>query len=210
MASRHATHWNDHMMAAISIKCSGPQPFHHDILQVCILPLDSDCKPLKEKGLLPFYLEMVPKRPENVDYKELQISKDNYFKIIQSAMDADRTADLFDEWFEKLQLAPNKKLMPLTHDWAITYAFMLDWLGFNHMEHYFSNQVRDLLTGALIENDRADVMVSQTPYPKLGLKYICSCLKVEHDRGHDALQDCLAASRAYRQLLRQTSIQPGM
>lgn len=213
MAGRTMIHANGNMVCAIDVETTGLRPFHNDMIQVCVLPLDSELKPAA--GIMPFYTEMQPKRPENVDLKAMGLTKLELCKIMQNALDADRVADLFEEWFSKLPLPHGKKLIPLAHNWIYDHAFMTDWLGYEHMNHYFFGHHRspiagglldlhiDLMTAALFENDKADFNVEQTPYPKLGLKYLCGLLGVELVNAHDALADCVATAECYRRLMQR-------
>lgn len=192
-------HLNGHILAAIDVETTGLKPRFHDIIQVCILPLDSELKPLK--STVPFYCEMQPKRIENIDYKAMSISKLELYSIMQKAMTADRTADLFEEWYAKLPLPVGKRLVPLAHNWVHDYNFLEDWLGYEHMQYYFWGHYRDTQCSALFENDKADAQVEQTPYPKLGLGNLAARLGVEHERAHDALQDCIATAAVYKRML---------
>lgn len=198
--ARSMIHMNDHLLAAISIETTGLQPRFNDLIQVCFLVLDADLKP--NKTIIPFYGDMQPKRPHNTDYEALSISKIDYYKLLQKSLDADRMADLFEEWFDRLPLASNKRIMPLAHNWPFICAFLEDWLGFEHMKHFFNPHYRDLQVATLLENDKADHMVTQTPFPKIDLQYTSSCLKVERTRPHNALQDCVVVAECYRRILK--------
>lgn len=193
-------HLNGNILAAVDIETTGLQPRHHDIIQVCVLLLDSEIKPLK--GVIPFYCEMQPRRPENIEYKAMTVSKLDLFSIMQKAMTADRTADLFDEWYDKLPLPVGKKLVPLAHNWIHDHAFLEDWLGYQHMQHYFFGHFRDTQCAACFENDKADANVEQVPYPKLGLSNLAARLGIEHERAHDALADCLTTAEVYKRILK--------
>ena len=116
----------------------------------------------------------------------------------------DKAADLFDSWFQKLELAENKKIIPLAHFWPHDRAFLLDWLGQSAFNLYFDWRYRDLLTACVVMNDRADLAVEQIPYPKLDLGYICSQLRVERLSPHEALSDAVATAEAYRLLLKHS------
>lgn len=193
-------HLNGHQLCAVDTETTGLKPFHHDLIQVCILPLDEALRPRRD--VLPFYTEMAPRRPENTDFNAMRINKLEYCKLIQRALDADRIADLFDEWYKKLKLPYNKKIVPLAHNWIHDYAFIWDWLGWENMHGMFDYHYRDTMHAALFQNDLADHHIEQTPYPKVDLRYLCSILKVENKQKHDALADCLATTDCYRRILK--------
>ena len=56
--AKNLLHNNGHIMAVIDVETTGLTPRHNDIVQVCVLPIDSDFKPLKDVN--PFYAEMKP------------------------------------------------------------------------------------------------------------------------------------------------------
>lgn len=58
---RHLLHLNGHIMAAVDVETTGLRPRYHDVIQVAVVPLNSDFKPLE--GALPFYGEMQPRHP---------------------------------------------------------------------------------------------------------------------------------------------------
>lgn len=208
MARRSMIHMNGHLLCAIDVETTGLQPRFHDVIQVCLLPLDSECNPLK--GVIPFYGELQPRRPENIDYKAMTVSKLNLFKIMQDAMTADRMVDLFVEWYDKLPLPENKRLVPLAHNWVHDHGFLTDWLGYEHMQYYFWGHYRDTQCAALFENDKADAQVEQTPYPKLGLTNLAARLGIQHERAHDSLADCLTTAAVYKRMLRAGFCSPIM
>lgn len=200
MPLRSMIHTNHSLMAAIRIETTGPIPRFHDIIEICILILDSTFSPMK--NMAPFYTQFHPRRPENTDFEEMRMKPIRYYKLLQSALDADRAADLFDEWFKYLNMPYDKKLMVLSHEWVKVHPFLEDWLGFHHMKHYFHPQVRDLQTSAILENDKADFQVEPYPFAKTYFQYMCKTLRVDLFRPYDVLQECAAMGEAYKRLLR--------
>lgn len=204
--ARQLTHNNGNIVAVIDVETTGLRPRHNDIVQVCVLPVDSDFKPLA--GTIPFYAEMKPKRPQNIDFKGMTVNKLTLTDIMKRAPDASKMADLFTEWYKKLPLPYNKCLMPLASNWPFDRAFVEDWLGPAHFEYFFHPYYRDLMTAALTQNDIAAYHLQQYPYPKLNLKYLCNVLGIENMKAHDALGDCLATAACYRELLRRSTWTP--
>lgn len=204
--STNLVHNNGHMMAVIDVETTGLRPRHNDIVQICVLPIDSDFKPLK--GVVPFYAEMKPKRPENVDFKGMTVNKLTLRDIMEKAPHASVMADLFTEWYKRLPLPFNKCIMPLAHNWPFDREFVEDWLGRAHFEYFFHPYYRDLLPVALSQNDIAAYHLEQYPYPKLNLAYLCNLLGVENMCAHDALGDCVATAACYRELLRRSRWTP--
>lgn len=199
MAGTSAIHLNGNILCAIDVETTGLRAGYHDIFQICILPLDSNFKP--SKTVLPFYTEMLPRRPENTDPKAISLNKTEYAQLLINGLDSDRVADLLIEWFDKLPLPIKKNIIPLAHNWVFDRGFILDWLGHETFEHIFAPMYRDTMVAASYDNDRADFHVTQIPFPKVNLKYLCSQLKVENQRHHDALADCVATAEVYRRMV---------
>lgn len=204
MANKSMLHLNGNLLCAIDVETTGVIPGQHDLIQICVLPLNSDLKPLRE--ILPFYMEMQPKRPENVDHNAMKVNRLNFAELLLRATDPYKASDLFEEWFERLKLPFNKRISPLAHNWPFDRGFILDWLGQKTFEYIIDGRFRDTMTAALFANDRSCFNNIPTPYPKVNLTYLASQLKVEHKelRRHDALQDCIITAEIYHRMMTHT------
>jgi len=206
-------HLNGNLLAAVDVETTGKIAGKHDIWQICILPLDHDIKPLKT--VVPFYLEMKPKRPENIDPEALAITRIEYAKKMQRAFDPWDAADMFDDWFEKLKkqttqhpplLPEGKKLLPVAQNWVFDHHFIVDWLGMVSFEAFFHPWYRDTLPTAQFLNDKYSkdplcIMEAKVPFPKSNLSYLCSQMKIHNAKAHDSLQDCIATAAIYREMV---------
>lgn len=201
--SPHSTmqHLNGNLLCAIDIETTGITPGKHDLIQIAILPLDSQIKPLKSAS--PFYMELMPKRPENIEKDATKVHRINLAELMQRAICPWKASEYFEEWFQKLGLPFQKRLAPLAQNWPFDRSFIIDWLGETSFSDFFDGRFRDTMTAALYLNDRADFRSEKIPYPKVNLTYLCSQLGVNNDRAHDALQDCLATAECYRRMLQQ-------
>lgn len=199
MAIKAMVHLNSNLLCAVDIETTGPRPGYHDIWQICVLPLDHDMMPYK--GLLPFYTDLKPEHPDRAEKK--YITQDQLAKAVLRGIAPDRVADMLQSWFEKIGLAPDKRLHPLSCDWPSHYAFLLHWLGFYQTEMIFHKWFRDLTATACYSNDSAFHAVEQLPYPKCHFRYICSCLKVLNDSPDDAMSDCIAMAECHRRMLKK-------
>jgi len=206
-------HFNGHLLCAIDVETTGDTPGKHDIWQVCVLPLDANITP--HRGVIPFYMDLRPKRPENIDYAALVVSRLEFAQRMQRAIDPWDAADLFDEWFEKLKrqvgerppvLPENKKLLPLGQNWPFDREFTIDWLTKLSFESFFHPWYRDTLATAQFLNDQYAanplcVLPHKVPFPKSNLAYLCSQLKIKNLKSHDSLQDCIATAACYREMI---------
>ena len=195
------THLNGNVMCAIDTATTGLQAGFHDLIRICIMPLDSEFKPVPSHP--PLELDLIPKRKQNIDLKHPYISKMKIFEICQRGLDPDKTADFFGEWFDRLALPIGKKIVPLAYNWPHDRGFIIDWLGWAEFERVFHGHYRDAMCAANYANDRSAFCAERPPYPKLGLSEICKALGIERDRSHEPIQDCMSTAQAYRRMMKQ-------
>ena len=117
-------------------------------------------------------------------------------------MDKYEAADLFVEWFYKLKLAENKRIMPLAHNWTFDSSFIKKWLGPKTYGFHIDGRYRDSMSIAQYINDKADHKNERIPFPKVNLSYIASQLKIPHESAHTALGDCVVTGEVYRELVK--------
>jgi DNA polymerase III epsilon subunit-like protein len=79
---------------------------------------------------------------------------------------------------------------------------MKAWLGEKQYHDYFCFIGRDTMQYALGLNDSAAWKCQPLPFNGVGLKSLAEKLGVRLDNHHDALADCLATAKVYRELLR--------
>lgn len=200
MPSNAMRHLNGHVMCVVDTETSGLIAGHHDLIQVCVLPIDAKLE--VRRDIVPFYTGLQLKRPENID-PELKIgSKMKLAEAQTNGLDPYRAADFFEEWFEKLKLPPGKRIIPLAHNWPFDRAFLVDWLGNENFNQFFDSRYRDSMVSANFCNDRADFMNEPYPYPKVNLSYLAAVLKIPHERAHDALGDCVVTLETYKRMIR--------
>lgn len=193
-------HLNGNLLCAVDVETTGLDPQKHDIIQLCVLPLDSQIKPLQT--VRPFVVEMVPKRPENIEPGATKTHRLNMAELVLRALDPWKAVDIFEEWFENLNLPIGKKIMPLAHNWLFDRDFIREWVGGPiSFDHFFHFHYRDSMTAALFLNDRAEQKMEKPPYPKVSLGYCGSMLSVTNLKAHDALQDCVATAEVYRRMM---------
>lgn len=192
-------HLNGNLLCAVDVETTGLDPAKHDLIQICILPLDANIKPIK---IMPFYMNMKPKRPETINRKAMTVSNLSLVQLLRTAIDPWDAVDLLDEWFNRLHLPVGKKLVPLAHNWVFDRQFILEWLGGpKSFEYYFDYHYRDSFPACSYLNDRADAHCEPIPFPHIGLAEVCSKTGVQNLKAHDALQDCIATAENYRRLL---------
>lgn len=197
-------HWNGNQMCVIDTETTGLEAGWHEIIQICILPLDSNIKP--RKNVLPFYIEMIPEHPERASPEAMRVNKLNFAQIAQRGHDREKAKDLLDEWIKKLDLpytsyGNRKRVIPLGQNYAFDQAHIKAWLGDETYDEYFAHRYRDTLQTANYLNDRAGMHAEKVPFSKTKLGWLCNKLDVDNERAHDALSDCIATAEVYRKLL---------
>lgn len=197
-------HWNGNQLCAIDVETSGLNPLIHEVVQICILPLNNLIEPRRD--VLPFYMNLRPENPECLDEDALKTNKLTKVELMEKGYDRYKAAGLFEEWIMKLKLPVTdygtpKKIYPLGHNYAFDRVFIMKWLGEDLYNYYFHYHYRDTMQSALYLNDRAGATYERIPYPKVNLEYLCNIFKIEHTKKHDALGDCIATAEIYKKML---------
>ena len=201
---KSAPHLNGNILAAIDVETTGRLAGHHEIVQIAVVPLDDEFKPLP--ACLPFYTNIAPDHPERAEQAAGGVHGLNLQEICIESLDHWRIADLFDEWFENLNLPLKKKLIPLAHNWAFEAGFLKHWLGLETVDALFHPHARDSMLLAIHINDLYAARGERAPYYSVSLKNMCKMLGIKQDVAHDALPDALAAAQVYHALLQQNPI----
>lgn len=190
---------NGNVLAAIDFETTGRRAGYHEIIQIGIVPLNSDIRPLD--GVRPFYTTVKPLYPERQERGAGYVHGLDINEIVLHAPEPGRVQDLLIEWFAKLELPFGKVLVPLAHNWAFESAFLKEWLGVDLNDQLFHSHARDSMLYAISLNDRAAFAGEAAPFNRVGLGSLCRRLGISNDRPHDALSDCLAEAELYRALL---------
>lgn len=198
-------HWNGNQMCAIDTETSGLDPYWDEILQLAILPLDSNIEPRQD--VEPFCIYIKPEHPERVSEEAMKVNKLKLDDIIYRGFDKETARDLLEEWIKKLGLPCTKygrpkKIIPLGQNYmGFDKGFIQQWLGVDQYNDWFDYHAPDTMVTANYLNDRAAFRAEKVPFSKISLKYLASTLKIPHEHAHDALQDCLVTAQVYKKLL---------
>jgi DNA polymerase III epsilon subunit-like protein len=190
---------NGNMLAAIDLECTGLRAGYHDPIQLAIVPLDSDCKPIT--GVRPFYIQIKPLYPERADLRATKIHGLDINEVLQYGLHPDKVLDLLAEWVNDLRIPSRKKLVPLAHNWAYESSFLRPWLGEEMMDQMFMGHARDAMLFALSLNDRAFFAGEPVPFNTVSLSSLAKHFNIVNERPHDALCDALTEAAVYRAML---------
>jgi DNA polymerase III epsilon subunit-like protein len=193
-------HLNGNVLAAIDFETTGTRPGYHEPIQIAVVPLNSDVRPLE--GVRPFYMNIRPLYPDRAERAATARHGLDVKELAATALHPERVADLLIEWWENLELPFLKSLVPLAHNWAFENGFLKAWLGEELTDRLFFSHARDAMTYALSLNDKSFVAGEKAPFNKVSLTSLCNVFGVVNERPHDALSDSLAEAEVYRHLLR--------
>lgn len=189
-------------MCAVDIETTGISPGYHEILQIAILPLDNWLEPRKD--LPPFDIFIRPTYPDRIDLDSLSISKSELYKVCDVGVDSEKALELFEYWWQKLNLGLNKRIIPLGYNICMfDLPFIREWMGAGNFNKYISAFARDVMLVAHYLNDVADVNVEPCPFSKYKLKDVARAVGVEvfESETHAALYDAYLAAEVYKKLL---------
>jgi DNA polymerase III epsilon subunit-like protein len=192
-------HLNGNLFCAVDTETTGLDPEKHSIIEICILPLNGDYS--INKSIVPFTTQMKPIDGKVIDPEALQVNKIDLAWVMLNCVDAYKVADLLMEWYERLQLGMNKRIVPIAQNWPFDRAFLISWLGHLTYELIFDRHYRDTMSLACSINDRADMINAKIPFPKLNLKFLAAQFGIENPDPHRALGDAITTAQVYRQLL---------
>jgi len=192
-------HLNGNLLCAVDVETTGVNFDRHEIMEVAFLPLDSNLDPLR--GVPIFDMLLKPEFPDRIDPDVFRVTHIDRTELMLNGMDKWRAADLFTEWFEKLGLPMNKRIVPLAHNWQFDSAFIKKWLGFTAYDLMIDGRYRDTMCVSLWMNDRADILNEPCPFQKNNLGYLALNLGISSEGAHRALNDCIMTAKIYKQMV---------
>jgi len=188
-----------HMLAAVDVETTGRVAGYHEVIQIAVVPLSSAIEPLPD--VHPFYMNIAPEYPERVEQSASMVHGLSIEELMLNCPDGWKVADLFDDWFQSLDLPFDKRLVPLAHNWGFERGFLTHWLGIESLNQFFHFHPRDSMLFALSINDAANFHGFSTPFPYVGLKAMCKKFGIQIDQAHDALSDSIAEAKLYKALI---------
>jgi DNA polymerase III epsilon subunit-like protein len=193
-------HLNGNILCAVDLETTGRMPGYHEIIQIAVQPLDSKMEPMS--GVRPFYTTIAPEYMERAEGAATAVHGLDLPTLKLTSLDQWKVADLFDEWFQSLELPFRKSIVPLAHNWAFEAGFLKSWLGIECMGSMFHPHPRDSMLLAIAINDRSMMRGDPAVYPSVSLTAMCKQLGITTIKAHDALSDALAESKLYQMLMR--------
>lgn len=186
-------------LAAIDFETTGDRPGYHEIIQIAVVPLNSDFE--SHPDIPPFYMNIAPEFPHRALPEAMAQNKLDLDQLMVEAPSLEKVTTLFEEWFDRIDLPVGKNFVPLAHNWAFESMWLTNWLGPSMKSKIFHGHARDPMVIAGYLNDRAAYAGEDVPFTRLSLTSMAEKLKVVNERPHDALHDCLTAAKIYKTLV---------
>jgi DNA polymerase III epsilon subunit-like protein len=190
---------NGNLLCSIDVETTGRRAGYHEIIQIAIVPLNSDLRPLDT--VAPFYRTMRPEYPSRQEKGAGYVHGLDLNELILHFPSSETIKKDFRNWMSKLDLPFSKQLTPMAHNWSFEHGFLTAWLGVDYMTEVFHPHARDGMRFALAINDQAAFAGHAAPFNRVGLGSLCHELGVTNEKPHDALHDALAEAEVYRALL---------
>jgi len=210
-------HLNGNLPCVISCDYTSFHPTEGEVYQFVAFPLHPESlKPHPDINL--FSVIIRPQKPVDLETvaqdkrfyytwlkEKVQVNKEKAFEAFMSGTDTYTAADLFDRWFDALQLGELKQLIPIAHNWAFDTPFLINWLGSRNFKRIFFPYARDTAVSASFLNDCVGYRgaVFTFPYQKVDYKYLYSTQKNDMDlgKGNDSLNRAWMLATIYRKMV---------
>jgi DNA polymerase III epsilon subunit-like protein len=193
-------HLNGHLLTVMDVETTGRRAGYHDIVQIALLPLEPTTLEPHPK-YQPFYQNIRPEHPERIEPEAMAVNGLDLDDLMVCPT-GEQVEDALMNWFKGLGLPVGKRLIPLCQNSPFDVGFMSAWLGVDLYGRIFSRRGRDTMHFAIAINDREAFNGFGVPFHEVGLKPLCKKFGINIDNHHDAMADCIATARLYRELLR--------
>lgn len=193
-------HLNSNLLCTVCTDMTGPDPNVHELIEICLLPLDKFLQPHPE--ILLYNIRMAPLNKEDINYGYCRLGRDEIARAVLSGIDQHKGADLLDQWFDQLQMNRDKKIIPVSHTWPIHRERLINWLGYANFARIFSEDYRDPRICAHFLNDKAACSSQVVPFSKQDFRWLAKVLDItslEHNR--NCVEDCRQLAEIYKRML---------
>ncbi len=192
------------MIVAADVETGGLQPYYHEAIGICLLPLNPDFS-VNEK-IPAFETDVKPDFPDRLDPRALKVNGKTKEELEQAPTRAETIA-AFIKWHKDYVIPSGRKTMDvIAQNWSFDKPMLMAWLDRdnkqpNCISTFFHYQVRDVARIALYLCDRAQRNEMTLPFGGISLGKICQGLGIEIKDAHTARGDCLMTAAAYKKLV---------
>ena len=204
--SNSMQHLNGMQICVIDTETTGLDPYWHEMIELCLLPLDANLE--VRKDVMPFCVTMKLDFPERIDKAAIKCNNKDLHYVQMHGFDKEKVKDLLRNWIQKLGLGLTTggkqcKIRPLGQNFAFDRGFISQWLGISEYEDIFDYHYLDTMITANYLNDRAAFHGAKVPHVFVGLQKLAHHYGIDTDRAHTALGDCVTTARVYKKMCQQ-------
>ena len=193
-------HLNGCLMAAVDLETTGTRPGYHEIIQIAVVPLDSDFKPLGRRAAV-LHARQAEAPGAGIGRGEAQ-AQDSDGGTLAPRPGVGPSGRLA----LRLVQGPEAALQEVPRAAGPQLGLRVELLEgmagrrANRPDLPQPRPRRDALRHRL--NDKAAFAGEPAPFPRVGLGAMCAKLGIVNTNPHDALADCIAEAEVYHALLR--------
>ncbi|MDD4817452.1 MAG: 3'-5' exonuclease [Victivallaceae bacterium] len=177
------------IFAAVDIETTGLDVGRHEILDIAIVPLNSDFT--IDVGMPDFSARIRAEHPETAELQALQVNGLNP----QEGISREETAADFRQWLVDCSI---EKIIPVAHNLEFDMKFIRR--TFPMESKVFSHHGRDSMRLALAVNDIVRRESGEDNFPSVSLRVLKDALNVAGEVTHHAVEDAKDAATVYRRL----------
>lgn len=190
------------MIAVIDCETTGLVPYFHEVVDICILPLNADLSVSTE--ISAFEVAIRPEFPDRAEKKALEVNGHTLDELMARVIDRPTALNLFKEWYSRY--FNRQTLEPLGHNWPFDKAFLTATFREIDLGKYFHYRARDTQAVANFLNDRAIAMatpgtVPTRPFASAALDNVARTLGIDTPNAHRARGDCETTAAVYRKFV---------
>jgi len=190
-------HFNNHRPCVVLTKRNGSNPIADDLVEVVFIPLTDGLRQSEFKEICAMTL-----RPR----KQGKLHRAEYEHAMKYGLDPITAMELFDKWYNNLQLRFNKRILPITYNWPAQYGFLQEWIGYDSENQpiigdYIADLYRDILPISLYWSELADLNDLVPPFHTPALTRIGTRLGVIKPKSKSLLDRAFFLLETYDRLM---------
>jgi hypothetical protein len=182
---------NGHMHVAIDLRATEPQG---EVCELAIIPMQG----MDRRGADLLHLLIKPE-----DWGRGRFGA-TYRKRVSTYGHTPQVAQaLLQQWFDRLELRFNKRLIPVAYNWPAQRELLLQWLGFKPFESVFhAVEYRDLIPVLRYWTEYQFRAGEHIPFPKCSLRHFAARFGIDIARhGMNSLERAELVRQCYAKIM---------
>lgn len=173
-------------------------PGWHEIIQIAIIPIGPNFE--RFEGIDPFIRLVAPKHPERADPDASRTHGIDVDELARTGRSQEDTVDDLTHWFNNIDLAYERRLIPIAHNWQFEATFLKAWLGCALFDRMWQANACDSMAAANFLRYMAHAQGKPVPFDSVNLEYLCKRFGIINEKPHDAYFDALCGARLFGKL----------